>query len=70
MKIKKEHIGDFCRVRGLRLFRSDNPPLWSEYPFYIVGFKIENKINYVYLVLWNNVSDVWKIKESSIVLGK
>lgn len=68
-KIKKEHIGRYCSIKGLQLLKVFNPFVDQYYPFIIVDLPKKKKgdlIYYVDLVLDFNHSAQFRVKESAI----
>ncbi len=62
-KITTLNLGESCKVKGLFLVKSPNPPIDPYYPFRIVG--VEETL---VLVTLNNV-DIWGVKPKNIVLS-
>jgi len=67
MKLTKEHIGVWCKVKDFDLYQIDAIPL--QYPFRIVGYKNEKEKQYGFIAS-EYMRGIWMVPVSKIILEK
>ena len=70
MRIKQEHLGMRCKVRGLSLIVSGNMPMYPEHPFTIASTNKKKGVDYVTLVISDYPVHVWEIRQTLITIVK